>query len=241
LAACIPADQHAVFFPSAEQASVFAEHAAGDETVFLRLADPRTEHWRIRERYEQQLGISLSELVELLGPDQPRRIALTGSDPYVVMGTDVAILIESSEADALASRLAKHIANRVAGTSEIEVKTWNSPVIKASGVCSADRRICSYVAALPQAVVLTNSVYQLQRLSEVHNDDQPSLASLPEYRFFRDRYALGEPSETALIVISDAAIRRWGSPRWRIGQTRRLAAANALAEWQATWIRSGSP
>jgi hypothetical protein len=237
LAACIPADQHAVFFPSVQQAYELAEQATGSETVFLRLADPRTEHWRIRERYERQFGISLSELVTLLSPDRSRSIALTGSDPHVAMGTDVAIIIESPQPVVLAQQLAERIADGVGRSSEVETRPWKSPVMTATGVCSADRRICSYVAALPQAVVLTNSVYQLQCLSDVQSGSKPSLASLPEFAFFRDRYCLGDPTETALVVISDATIRRWGSPRCRIGQARRLAAAAALAEWQAVWVQ----
>jgi hypothetical protein len=236
LAACLPADQHAVFFPSVQQAYEIAEQATGSETVFLRLADPRTEHWRIRERYEQQFGIPLAELVALLGADLARSVALTGSDPHVAMGTDVAIVIESPKPAMLAQRLAERIGAGASRSAEVESRLWKSQVLTAIGVCSADRRICSYVAALPQAVVLTNSVYQLQQLSDVQTGSRPSLAAVPEMAFFRDRYRRGDSDETALVVISDATIRRWGSPRWRIGQARRLTAAAALAEWQADWL-----
>jgi uncharacterized protein (TIGR03000 family) len=236
LAAIIPADQHAVFFPSIQEAYALAELATDSETVFLRLLDPQTVRSRIRQRYEQQFGISLDGLVALLSPDRSKRVALTGSDAYVAMGTDAAILIESSQPSELAKRLAEQIASRWKGATEVKVTSWTSGGMTATGVTSADRRVCNYVAALPQAIVLTNSVQQLQCLADVQTGSQASLASLPEFTFFRDRYRLDDPNESAFVVISDATIRRWGSPRWRIGQARRLGAAVALGQWQAEWV-----
>jgi hypothetical protein len=58
----------------------------------------------------------------------------------------------------------------------------------------------------------------------VKNGKTKSLRSLPEYTFFRTRYPRAHGDETALIIISDATIRRWGSPRWRIADSRRTRA-----------------
>jgi len=235
LATCIPADQHAVFFPSVEKALHLAERASDRETVFLRLVDSRTEHWRIRERYEQQLGIPLVELGAILAAETTGTVAVTGSDPHVVLGTDVAILIETQQPVPLANRLVQQIGDGIARYAMTEPAAWKGSGLTAAGFRSTDRRVNSYVAALPGAVVLTNSTWQLQRLAEVL-DGETSLAQLPEFAFFRSRYSLGDAGETALVVISDATIRRWCSPRWRIGHARRLLCASALAEWQATWL-----
>jgi hypothetical protein len=43
---------------------------------------------------------------------------------------------------------------------------------------------------------------------------------LPEYKFFRSRSERGE-DETAFLLLSDATIRRWTGPRWRIASSRR--------------------
>ena len=236
LASLIPADQHAVFFPSVRDAYELAEFAAVRETVLIGLADARGQQWRMRERYERQFGISLKGLAELLDPVQTGPVAVTGSDPHVAMGTDVAILIECAEPAALAEQLAAQIAQNTHAWEGVHRTTWQGPEMTAKGVYSADRGVCSFVAALPEAVVLTNSTYQLQRLVDVQEGRVRTLAAVPEYCFFRDRYQLGDPHETALVVISDATIRRWSGPRWRIGQARRLRAAAVLAEWQASCL-----
>jgi hypothetical protein len=241
LARLIPADQHAIFFPSAQQAIQLARHAAGRETVFLGLADARAEHNRIRTRYERQFAISLDELASIVDSEQVQQVAITGSDPHVVMGTDVAIVMESKEPNALADRLIKQIAENVQSIGDVKDHTSISMGMTATGLRNADRTISTYVAVLPQAVVLTNSMFQLQRLTAVMTDDEPSLATLPEFAFFRDRYRFDDPAETALVVISDATIRRWCGPRWRIGQARRLQNAAVLAEWQAACMGRQTP
>ena len=63
------------------------------------------------------------------------------------------------------------------------------------------------------------------------------IASLDEYKFFRSRYPLGDKNETALLFLSDATIRRWCSPRWRIASARRTFTAAALAELTAANVK----
>ena len=70
-------------------------------------------------------------------------------------------------------------------------------------------------------VLLADSPFQRERIKSVVETGK-SLAALDEFRFFRTRYQVGDPDETVFIFISDATIRRWCSPQWRIGQARRL-------------------
>ena len=49
-------------------------------------------------------------------------------------------------------------------------------------------------------MVVTNSLYQLGRLAAVRKGEAKSIAALPEYTFFRNRYPLGDAEETALRV-----------------------------------------
>ena len=77
-------------------------------------------------------------------------------------------------------------------------------------------------------ILLTNSWYQVEQIKGVINGGK-SLADLEEFRYFRTLYKIGE-EETAFVYLSDATIRRWCSPRWRIGQARRLQQQSRLAE-----------
>ena len=71
--------------------------------------------------------------------------------------------------------------------------------------------------------MLTNSPYQLERFAAVAGKETPPIASLDEFTFFRNRYPPGDKDESALVFLSDATIRRWCGPRWRIGASREIA------------------
>jgi len=235
LANYIPADQHVVFFPSFAAAMAIADETSQHDTPVLQLAQPRSENARVVERYQTQLGLSMSSIARLLGPKFVRSVALTGSDPFFPVGTDVAVLFESPQPAALENLLVARIA--LAAVAKV-VKPTNSEVagLKYRAFLSPDRAMSSYVAQLDGVVLVTNSPYQLSRLAETRKDKSKSIAALPEYIFFRSRYRLGDPQETALAFLSDSTIRRWCGPRWRIADSRRTRAWAVLAELQASQL-----
>jgi len=235
LAALVPADQHAVFFASFNAAVALADEIERQGALVLHVAEPQSESARTFERYQRQLCLSLGGLSRLLGPHVARSMALTGSDPYFPTGTDVAVLFETPQPALLEALLLAQVNLAAAGSKgkpqqgEVEGAAYR-------GMRSADRQICSYVARLEGSVVVTNSLEQLRRLASVSRKQTPSIASLPEYTFFRNRYRRGESQEQALVLLSDATIRRWCGPRWRIAASRRTRAAAVMAEMQAAHL-----
>lgn len=154
LAYLIPADQHAIFFPTFAAFVAVADEADNAGTPVVQLIEPRSEDAGVKGRYQRQMCLSLTGLGRL---------------------------------------------------------------------------------TIGDAVVVTNSLPQLQRLAWAQAKQVPSLASLPEYTFFRDRYKRGEGGESALVVLSDATIRRWCGPKWRIADSRRARAGAILAGFQAEY------
>ena len=219
-----------------------ADQADLQGTSILQMASPRSEDMRVQARYERQLCLSTSALSRLLGPALVRSVAVTGSDPYFPTGTDVAILFEAAQADALHTLLAARIWQG-AKTSGVEAKAVQGTLkgddgsaIAYSGYRSEDRAVCSYLARMGDVVVVTNSPAQLQRLVDVHHHKTPALAGLPEYQFFRSRYPLGAAEESALVFLSDPTIRRWCGPKWRIANSRRTRDLAVLDELQADFF-----
>jgi hypothetical protein len=234
LAASIPADQHVVFFPTFSAAVLAADETKLQGTAILHLAEPRSEDARTAERYQKQLCLSLTGLGRLLGPKVAKSVALTGSDPYFRTGTDVAVVFEAEKPELLENLLMAQIAMASSKTPGAKPEQGETAGLAYRGVRSPDRTVCSYVARLDRAVVVTNSLYQLERLASIAKGKSPSIASLPEYTFFRDRYRLGDTEETAFVFLSDATIRRWCGPRWRIATSRQARDMAVLAELQAS-------
>ena len=236
LAALIPANQHVVFFPTFSAAVTTADEADRQGTPLLHLAEPRSEDAQTAHRYQRQLCLSLTGLGRLLGPKVARSVALTGSDTYFRTGTDLAVLFEAPNPALLETLLLAQIS--MAAKTSPQAKAENGQVegLAYHGLRSSDRSVCSYVARLDNAVVVTNSLYQLGRLASVHKDRSKSVAALPEYVFFRNRYRLGDPDETAMVFLSDATIRRWCSPRWRIATSRQTRDLAVMSELQAAQL-----
>ncbi len=236
LARYIPADQHAMFVPSFQSLVTLIETGFQTAGPLVPLMTQTSESANTRQRYQDQLGLPLGEIQKMFGPKLITSIAITGGDPYFRTGTDVAVLFEAPEPATLASAIQATVAMSAAKTPGVEKVSGTAGSVSYSGYCSPDRRVSSYVATLGNVVLVTNSLVQLNRIVEVSNQPDTALANLDEYRFFRHRYVLGDEQETALIIITDQTIRRWCSPRWRIGTSRRTRAAAVLTDLHARYL-----
>lgn len=233
LANLVPHDQHAVFLPDFKSLVTITDEAKRNGTVLLDAFQGRSENALTQERYERQLCLGLDAVTRALGGQVVKSVAFTGGDPYLRTGTDVAVLFESSSPATLKTALSARHAAAVNQYKNCEAVKGEVVGVSYTGAVSPDRTVCSYMASVGDAVVVTNSLVQLERLANTADGNGKSLSSLPEYRFFRQRYAHADGNETAFLIVTDAAIRRWCSPKWRIATSRRTRAMAVMSEYQA--------
>ena len=96
LAALIPADQHAVFFPDAAAAVSVLDEIDRTGLGVFNLTATRSVDDRITDRYMKQLAIPAAQLGKLLPVSLVSGVAVTGSDLYYDTGTDVAVLLATN-------------------------------------------------------------------------------------------------------------------------------------------------
>ena len=232
LARYVPSDQFAIFFPDAGAMVKASQNVNRIGSRIVQWADHR-EDFQTRQRYEVQLGVTLEQLAALADELEVGNIVMTAGDPYLVGGSDVALVLETSEPQALVDRL-QALQEDAAVRAGVQLRSeriggqWEATVVRTEG-----RTVSSYVAVLGEdAVVLSNSPVQLERVAGTAAGLGKSLAQLDEYTYFRGRYRLGEP-ETLWLVVSDETIRKLGSPRWRIAASRRVRALAAMQHVRA--------
>ena len=233
LSSAIPFDQHAVFFPSFASLLRVADQLAGDSAPLVQFFDGRSQNMRVRERYERQMCLELSGLARTFGSQFVESVALTGSDTYLRTGSDVAVLFQGSVPAIRGMMKAKiDTAAKDWGVELSETEMVGTPVLSA---VSEGRELCVYLGAADGVVVVSNSAVQMRRVLETIAGTTEPLDSLHEYQWFRDRYPLAgeDGAEDAFAVVSDATIRRWASPHWRIATSRRTKAAAILADADA--------
>ncbi|MCL2118501.1 MAG: hypothetical protein FWH27_08760 [Planctomycetaceae bacterium] len=236
LVSYVPADQHIIVFPDFRSAHKFArltEQSGIPVLQFLNYRNTSSDK-RTFQRYQRQLGLSLDSLSELLGPMLIDSVAVTGGDLYFPTGTDITILFETKNADALQTLLLGQMTLQFA-----DDKTVGNPKDGDSGVqyisfLNQERSASAFLAKVDaNTVVVSNSLLSLRQILETKAKKNESLADLPEYRFFRDRYKVGDASESVFAILSDATIRRWCGPQWRIAASRRLRQQAILGQMQA--------
>lgn len=232
LAPAIPHDQHVVFFNSFASLVEWIDESKNYGSVFTGLTDTSSENSHVVERYQAQLVVPLDELARRLGEQLVVSIAATGSDPYLRTGSDLALLFECKSPDAFfAAQKARMMLTRSTGARWEEGERRGVAYV---GVTTPGRTISSYLARLGDVTVVTNSLAQLDQLIAVRQGEVQSLDKTPEYAFFTARYRR-DGEQDALVIISDETIRRWCSPEWRIGASRRIRASAYLSEIQAKY------
>lgn len=232
LSFAIPEDQHAVFFPSFQSLLRVADQLSEDAAPLVHLFDQRAVKQLVRERYERQLCLRLDGLTRQLGGAMIKSAALTGSDPYLRTGSDLALLFEGNvETISAFMRARFEAASEKASVELVESKAAGWPTFS---VQTDDRRVSAWLVATDTFVVVANSEAQLTRVLAANDKSIASLGESDEYRWFRDRYPLTKgTTEDALLVVTDAAIRRWSGPKWRIATARRTKALSVLSDADA--------
>jgi len=242
LAPRIPFDQHAFFLPSFNSLVQLTDEvrANGIPVVGMRNSSPRNT--MIMERYQKQLQLPLDDLARALGSYVAKSVAITGSDPYFPTGTDIAVLFETENAGMLNGILVMKVQTSVAADPELADRVeWTRGEIDGCSYAMAStpsRDVSICITTIDGVVVASNSLAQIERLIETARDEYESIEETPEYTFFRDRYPLGKENETGFLLLTDATIRRWCSPEYRIRASRRLRQAAVIAEVQASQLEA---
>ena len=162
-------------------------------------------------------------------------MALTGSDPYFRTGTDVAVLFEAPQSGAAGNLLLAQINLAAAQGAAGQAGAGRGRGLAYRGVRSPDRSVCGYVARLDGAVVVTNSLVPVGPAGQRGpKASRQSIASLPEYVFFRNRYRAATRRRRRWCSSATPTIRRWCGPRWRIANSRRTRDVAVMAELQAS-------
>ncbi|MEO0649715.1 MAG: hypothetical protein AAFZ65_03435 [Planctomycetota bacterium] len=232
LADAVPADNYALFAPSIAALDEALTELESLGAPLAQAFEQRSRDHQVRAWYESQLCTPLSgaparALMRLAEqtPGVLGSIAVTGGDPYFRVGTDVGVVFETSLPDTLAGVI-REAAGPTAALAVNGGESARAPETLVAG--TPDGRVRVFLRALEDRVIVANSKPLFDELVRLAESPTGSMASSNEYRFFRERYSIGQATELALLVVPDAAIRTWSSPRWRIASSRRTRALALL-------------
>jgi hypothetical protein len=179
-------------------------------------------------RYMNQLCIDLSALTRLFGDFVIGEVAITGGDPFMRGGTDVALIIQV-KSRRIFDRITNGYANGVLRTNR-DAKESESKYegISIRSIVTPDRRISSHSAYLGDYKVNSNSMDTLKLIIDTFAKRRKSMADNLDLQYMRTIFPGTAAAEDGFIYLSDSFIRKLLSPRWKIENQRRIICQNHL-------------
>jgi hypothetical protein len=236
MAELVPRDNYYVCFQSPSGIKRLGDLLDLWGNNLLHAFEYRTRDYRLRDRYEQQLGITINGLVDQVPRDPIYGIALTGSDPYLREGSDLALIVHTDDPSQFTSAHDRWI-------SELRQR-WGSRMmekrmtLKGHAVVhweTRHREVCVYRVRLGKFVICANSEPGLVRLLQVHEGTRASLASSLDFQYMRTCFVRGR-DEHGFAFLSDAFLRKMAGPTMRIAHARRGEAIATLRAMTHTML-----
>lgn len=230
----IPSDQHVLITASMKAFIALVDELEHRASPLVAMMESSSSSVRSREAIERQLLFSLDALTRLLGPALIKNVAVTGNDLYMRTGTDITLILNCFQARAVGDHLRKQHVEAAAKDASL----LRSNVDGIEGIASTFGAVSSYFVIKGDFVILSNSRASIERVLAAQAGE--NLAQLEETQFFRKRYCRGQSviqaEETAFLMVSDATLRRWCGPKWRIAASHRIRALAALYELHAAHV-----
>jgi len=229
LAAMVPEDHYLLRFRNVARLLEVLDFSQSWGGSLLRLARPVGTDHGTRERTLGQLCLPDSILSRMLGPAVIREVAVSGSDPYIVNGSDLTVLFDVSAKEVFqtAVDLPFRQARQTHPEAVHDETTYRN--VKIERLVSSDRRVSCHRCWIDDVCIYSNSLAALKRTIDAAQGTIRSLARAPDFKYMRAVvFPLDDSVEDGFLYLSDAFIRRVVGPEVRIKQKRRLEAATSL-------------
>jgi hypothetical protein len=229
VAKLVPDDNYYIHFKDVRKFIEFTELLDQWGTNLIRAYEVHSRDYRLKERYQQQLCLRSTELGKTLGPLVLRGLAVTGSDPYLREGSDVALIFHvNNRALFLAAvqpfldEAGKKFGDQLhRGKEEVDG-------IKVESFVTPRREVSLYRAVAGDYVVYANSRDGLRRVLDTRAGRHKALADALDFQYMRTAFRHDDKDEAGFAYLSDAFIRQLVGPASKIKEKRRLEALTSM-------------
>jgi hypothetical protein len=193
----------------------------------LRWALPTGRDPQLLKRYQTQLCLPIKELAKAVPAKLVRGIALTGSDLFWMEGTDVTVIVDTSDPRALLKAIDGPLA-RARKLHGLTRRIRAHGGVGIEGYASPGREVSLYRVVVRERVVISNSRPALHRVLDTVAGKRRSLAKSPDFQYMRTAFVRDEKEEDGFAFLSDDFFRSLVGPALRIKAMRRLSSRIAL-------------
>ena len=228
VASLVPHDNYYCHFTSISKEIAAVDLLKQWGTSLLRAISVTARDADLPSRYQDQLCIDTSTLTRLFGDLVIGEIAITGGDPFLREGSDVALIIQVKGRTVFDSMMKRCANKALKENQDAKVSRSEYNGIQIKSITTKDHRISSHSAYLDNYKVYSNSMDNLKLIIDTHSKKRKSMADNLDFKYMRTIFPGTAEAEDGFIYMSDSFIRKLLSARWKIEAQRRIICQNHL-------------
>jgi hypothetical protein len=194
-------------------------------TPALDVLDGHIQDRGLRERYQTELALESGELSREFGPSVIAELALVGSDPYLVEGSDLTLIFRVKSGLLFDAALLKSLSSFSATHPGSDTQKFTHEGVDVAVTRSADGQIRRHRASVDGLELVSNSAGAIRRVISAIHGKAPRLSDEPDFSYMLARDA--DQNTPLLGFAGDRFVESVIGPQQKIKEAER---AFALAE-----------
>jgi len=228
IAKFVPEDQYFLHFNSMQSLGEVMDLSTQWGTNLLRLFTVRAQDQRLQAKLEDQLCLRRGPLTKLFADAVIGEVAVTGSDPFVLEGTDVTMVFRLKQPEAFAAAADGWMAEVRQKHPGLVEREFNYRGHKVVARYTNDRVVSSFVVTHDDCAIYSNSHRSIRRIVDAAVGETPSLHDALDYRYVTTILPPKTDADSGYVFASEAFIKRLVGPAAKISEKRRLQCFNNL-------------
>lgn len=224
----IPADQYFLHFNSFKSLGEALDLSSQWGDDLLRLQTLTAQDNRLQAKLEEQLGLHRLGMEQLFESGVATEVAVTGTDPYLLDGTDITVLVRVADEEAFAKQLAQWTQGSRDQHPNLVEREFNYRGHQVTARYTNDRLVSSFLTTHEGYYVFSNSHRAIRHVVDASLGEIESLDTADDYRYISTILPPSDADNSGYYYASDAFIRRVVGPEAKISQKRRVECFNNL-------------
>jgi hypothetical protein len=196
-------------------------------TPALDVLDGQIQDRALRARYQTELALEQGELSRTFGPSVIAELALVGSDPYLVEGSDLTLIFRVKSGLLFDAALLKSLTTFAAAHPGGDTQKFTHEGVDVTVTRSADGQIRRHRASVDGLELVSNSPGAIRRVISTIHGKAPRLSDEPDFSYMLARDA--DQSSPILGFAGDRFVESVIGPQQKIKEAERVLALAELS------------
>jgi hypothetical protein len=224
----VPEDHYFLHFRSPRAAGELFDLAADWGDSLLRLAAVQARDNRLQAKFEEQLCLRRGPLTDLFSEGVIADLAVVGSDPFVLEGTDVTVLFRLKKPELFDKAAEAWLADVKKKRPDVAEREFNYRGHKVLARYTNDRVVSSFVVRQDDLAVYSNSHAAVRKVIDASSGKASRLYDALDYRYVTTILPPPADDRSGYLYASEAFVRRMVGPSLKVAEKRRVQCFNNL-------------